>query len=82
MGLEQRILHQKFSWGSHGGRGLGSKCGGDDEIRRRDGDHPGLKGDEDLEGNSNVGRGKKVSSACHGAPFGAIEIMATFLWNT
>ena len=24
--------------------------GGDDEMRRRDGDHPGRKGDEDLEG--------------------------------
>ena len=24
--------------------------GGDDEVRRKDGDHPGRKGDEDLEG--------------------------------
>ena len=33
-----------------GGRGLGSNVGGDDEVRRKDGDHPGRKGDEDLEG--------------------------------
>ena len=24
--------------------------GGDDEVRRKDGDHPGRNGDEDLEG--------------------------------
>ena len=43
-------LSEVFLGRSHGGRGLGSNVGGDDEMRRRNGNHPGLKGDEDLEG--------------------------------
>ena len=53
------------------------------KMRRKDGVHPGRKGDGDLEGeDSDVGGGEEISSACYRAPFRAIEIMATFLRDT